>query len=275
VAVYVIGHGLTKAALFMLTGVLLHRFATIDEFDLHACGKRIPAAGVLFAVGGLLLAAIPVVTLFFGKSLLDAAALEDGFPWLPSIFVFSSMFTGGAVLRVAGRVFMGWGPSERSEGRQASQAREEEREETAPRDRTPVLMMIIPALLLAGAIVIGLIPGAVPGIEIAASHFHEHLSYTDWVLRGTPAHFAAAETSHVEPFDYLYGAGAVLGAIGLAALGLFGRPLLDRIPNPVLRPVAVALQGFRALHSGHIGDYIAWWTAGAATLGGASLIFLR
>ena len=33
VAVYVVGHGLTKAALFMCAGVLLHRFATIDEYD--------------------------------------------------------------------------------------------------------------------------------------------------------------------------------------------------------------------------------------------------
>src|SRR5438477_2948132 len=32
VATYVVGHGLTKAALFMLAGVLLHRFGTIDEF---------------------------------------------------------------------------------------------------------------------------------------------------------------------------------------------------------------------------------------------------
>jgi hypothetical protein len=31
----------------------------------------------------------------------------------------------------------------------------------------------------------------------------------------------------------------------------------------------------RELHSGHIGDYIAWWTAGAALFGGASLVFLR
>src|SRR5437588_7350277 len=32
VAVYVVGHGLTKAALFMLTGVLIHRYSDIDEF---------------------------------------------------------------------------------------------------------------------------------------------------------------------------------------------------------------------------------------------------
>jgi hypothetical protein len=30
----------------------------------------------------------------------------------------------------------------------------------------------------------------------------------------------------------------------------------------------------RGLHSGHIGDYIAWWTTAAAMLGGASLILL-
>jgi hypothetical protein len=31
----------------------------------------------------------------------------------------------------------------------------------------------------------------------------------------------------------------------------------------------------RHLHSGHVGDYIALWTTGAAALGGACLIALR
>jgi multicomponent Na+:H+ antiporter subunit D len=275
VAVYVVGHGLTKAALFMLTGVLIHRFSNIDEFDLHGKGRAIPVAGVLFAVGGLLLSAIPVVTLFFGKSLLDGAALDGGYPWLPSIFVISSMFTGGAVLRVTGRVFLGWGPSEARGGRrQANQAREEEDEETAAHDYTPPLMLVVPGLLLLGAIMIGLIPGAVPGIEVAAAHFRDHLSYIDWVLHNR-VHFPPASTSHIEGFDYAYGAGAAIGAMALAGLGLFGGALRERVPTLVLQPVALAVGGLRHLHSGHIGDYIAWWTAGAAALGGASLIFLR
>jgi multicomponent Na+:H+ antiporter subunit D len=273
VAVYVIGHGLTKAALFMVSGVLLHRFATIDEYDLHGKGREVPWAVVLFAIGGLLLSAIPVVTLFLGKSLLDGAALEGGYPWLPAIFVFSSMFTGGAVLRVSGRLW-GFGPSELQAERQAAQAREEEAEEEAPRDYTPPLMLLVPAVLLLGAIVIGLIPGAVPAIEVAAGHFVEHTSYINWVLHGH-VHFAPASTSHIEAFDYAYAGGATLGAVALAALGLFGRPLRRRLPDLLLRPAVVALGGLRGLHSGHIGDYIAWWTAGAAALGGASLIFLR
>ncbi len=275
VAVYVVGHGLTKAALFMLTGVLLHRFATIDEFELHGQGRAVPAAGVLFAIGGLLLSAIPVVTLFFGKSLLDGAALDAGYPWLPAIFVIASALTGGAVLRVTGRVFLGWGRAQAAHESQAEQAHEEEAEEIAPREKTPLLMLLVPGVLLAAAIVIGLIPGAVPGIEVAASHFRDQGSYIGWVLHSAPPHFPPAATSHVEGFDYAYGAAAAAGALAVAALSLFGGRLLALVPKPVLRPVLVGVNGLRALHSGHIGDYIAWWTAGAAALGGTSLIFLR
>lgn len=275
VSVYVAGYGLTQAALFMLAGVLLHRFATIDEFDLHGKGRELPAAGALFFIGGLVLSGIPVVTLFFGRSLLNGASLAAGYPWLPTIYVIASAITGGAVLRVTGRVFLGWGASERREEPQVRQAREEEDEETAPRTFTPPVMLAVPAALLLGAVVIGLIPGAVPGIEIAAAHFRDQLSYIHWVLHGGMPHFAAASTAHVQGFDYLYGAGATLGAVALAAVALFGAPLRRALPAPVVRVPLAAVIALRRLHSGHIGDYIAWWTAGAATLGGASLIFLR
>jgi multicomponent Na+:H+ antiporter subunit D len=275
VATWVAGHGLTKGALFMLVGVLLHRFGTIDEFDLHGKGREIRAAGVMFGIGGLVLSAAPGVTSFFGKSLLDSAALEADYPWLPAVFVLSSILTGGAVLRVTGRVFMGWGAAEREEDVQLAPAARESDEETAPRDRTPPLMLAVPAVLLAGAIVLGLVPGLVPGIERAAAHFYDHAAYARWVLRGQPAHFAPASTSHIETFDYLYAAGGTIGAIGLAALTLFGYPLLRRVPKAVLGPPRTALTALRRLHSGHIGDYIAWWTAGAAALGGASLVLLK
>jgi multicomponent Na+:H+ antiporter subunit D len=276
VATYVVGHGLTKGALFMLTGVLLHRFGSVDEFDLHGRGRAVPVAGVLLALGGLLLAAAPVASTFFGKSLLDAAALEGHYPWLPALFVISSVFTGGAVLRVTARVFLGWGPAEHPEDEHlARAAREEKDEETVERDRTPPLMLVVPAVLLLAVIVVGLIPGAVPGIETAAAHFVDHGAYIHWVLHGGAAPFGPAHTSHVQTYDYLYGAGATLGAIALAALALFGRPLRERLPPVLGRPVTAAVHGLRELHSGHIGDYIAWWTAGAAVLGGSSLVLLR
>jgi multicomponent Na+:H+ antiporter subunit D len=273
VAVYVVGHGLTKAALFMLAGILLHRFRSVDELDLHGRGRALPLVGVLFAVGGLLLAAIPIFTTFFGKSLLDGAAIDGHYPWLPAILVISSAATGGAVLRVTGRVFLGWGPKEGPEDALQGPAREEQDEESAARDRTPPLMVVTPAVLLLGAIVIALIPGAVPGFETAADHFRDHGAYIGWVLRGV-AHFPAVAESHLKGYDYVYGLVATAGVVGVAALGLFGRPLRGGLPDQLLGPVVGAVDGLRRLHSGHIGDYIAWWTTGAAVLGGLSLLLL-
>jgi multicomponent Na+:H+ antiporter subunit D len=274
VAIWVLGHGLTKGALFMLVGVLLHRFGTVDEFDLHGRGREVRAAGVLLGIGGLLLSAVPGVTSFFGKSLLESAALKAHDPWLPAVFVISSILTGGAVLRVTGRVFLGWGAAEREDDVQLARPAREEDEETAARDYTPPLMLVVPAVLLAASIVLGLIPGLVPGIERAASHFHDHAAYARWVLQGAAPHFGPVSTSHVETFDYLYAAGGTLGAIALAGLTLFAPTLHRRFPPAVIEPLRGALAGLRQLHSGHIGDYIAWWTTAAAMLGGASLILL-
>jgi multicomponent Na+:H+ antiporter subunit D len=274
VAAWVLGHGLTKGALFMLVGVLLHRFGTVDEFDLHGRGREVRAAGVLFGVGGLLLSAVPGVTSFFGKSLLESAALKAHDPWLPTVFVISSILTGGAVLRVTGRVFLGWGAAEREEDVHMAGPAQEGDEETAARDYTPPLMLVVPAVLLAASIVLGLIPGLIPGIERAASHFHDHAAYARWVLQGSAPHFEPVSTSHIETFDYLYAAGGTLGALALAGLTLFAPTLHRRFPLAVIEPLRAALSVLRNLHSGHIGDYIAWWTTAAAMLGGASLILL-
>jgi len=46
------------------------------------------------------------------------------------------------------------------------------------------------------------------------------------------------------------------------------------LPQSLIGPLRASLTVLRELHSGHIGDYIAWWTAAAAMLGGASLILL-
>ena len=130
-------------------------------------------------------------------------------------------------------------------------------------------------MLLAAAVLIGLIPGAVPGIERAAAHFADRVGYVGWVLHGGAPHFRPVTTSHVESYDYLYGAAAAVGAVAVAGLALFGAPLRRRLPDGLLRPPLRTLIALRRLHTGHIGDYIAWWTAGTALLGGASLVFLR
>jgi multicomponent Na+:H+ antiporter subunit D len=275
VAVYVVGHGLTKAALFMLAGVLLHRFATIDEFDLHGRGRRLPwITGPLFALGGLLLAACPVFTTFAGKSLLEESSSGAGQGWLVAVFIAVSALTGGAVLRVAGRTFLGWGPSEGPDPLQARAAQEQGDEVNEARDKTPAPMLAVPAVLLALALAVALIPGAVPGFERAAALFADHVGYARWVLRGTSLPLPHLPPSHVSAEDVLYGALSIAGALAAAAVGLFGRPLREALPDRVRAPALTTMHGLRGLHSGHIGDYIAWWTAGAGALGAVCLLAL-
>ena len=64
------------------------------------------------------------------------------------------------------------------------------------------------------------------------------------------------------------------GAAGLAAFGLWRRRLPAALRERGGRALAPALEGLRALHSGHVGDYVAWLTFGTAALGGLFAIGL-
>ncbi|MBV9716744.1 MAG: NADH dehydrogenase, partial [Solirubrobacterales bacterium] len=275
VAVYVVGHGLTKAALFMCAGVLLHRFATIDEYDLHGRGAAVPAVGVMMAMAALLLAGLPPFTTFAGKSLLESGASEAGYGWVIAVYVVVSAVTGGAVLRVVGRVFFGWGPTEAAHPEQAYAAEERVDETRGERDRTPALMVLVPAVLLVGVLVLALIPGAVPGVERLTAGFMVHRDYAAWVLHGVHVPLPELPPSHVSGEDYLYSAIAVGGAVLAGALGLWGRPLREGLPRAIRRPAAGTVFALRGLHNGHIGDYIAWWSAGVSLIGGVCLVALR
>jgi multicomponent Na+:H+ antiporter subunit D len=276
VAVYVVGHGLAKAALFMCAGVLLHRFATVDEYVLHGRGVDLPIVGGLMAVGALLLAAIPPFTTFMGKSLLEeSSSAAGGYGWLIAVYIFVSALTGGAVLRVTGRVFLGWGPAEGAHPGQAQAAEERVDETRDTRDHTPMLMMVVPAVLLLGVLVLGLVPGAVPGAERLAAQFVQHRSYVAWVLHNARVPMPEVPPSHVSAADYGYGAASAIGAMVVAAIGLFGRPLRQSLPAVLDTPTAGAVAALRGLHDGHIGDYIAWWSAGVSLVSGVCLIALR
>jgi multicomponent Na+:H+ antiporter subunit D len=273
-AVYIIAHGLTKGALFMCMGVLLHRFGTVDEFDLHGKGRKLPMLGVLVVAGAVLLAAVPPFTAFAGKSLIESASTKAGYGWLIALFVVVAAATGGAVLRVAGRVFRGWGPAEGPDPSQTRAAHERVDETRDVRDHTPTTMMVVPAVLLVAAALVVFIPGAFDGVQRAAARFTDHAAYAKWVLGGAHVKWPSVEISHVEPLELLYAVLSIVAAVGVAALGLFGRPLRDSLPRRVREPTRTALRKLRHLHSGEIGDYIAWWTAGASVLGAVCLLAL-
>ena len=210
----------------MCAGVLLHRFGTVDEYDLHGRGREIPVVGVLMGIGALLLAAAPPSTAFAGKSLLESASSEAGNGWLVAVFVIVSALTGGAVLRVTGRVFLGWGPSAGPDRSQARAAEERVNEEHGPRDRTPLTMVVVPAVLLGLGARRRALPRGGAGGGAGRRTFRRPPGLYPWVL-GSARRKLAARGPEPRGDDRrtLFGCSRWPAQLAVATLGLFGRSL--------------------------------------------------
>jgi multicomponent Na+:H+ antiporter subunit D len=257
----------------MGVGIMLHRFGTVDEYELRGRGRELPgvAAG-MFVVGGLVLAAAPMLGTFFGKSLIDESALTHGYWWLPAVLVIAAAVTGGAVLRAAGRVFGGYGPAE---PHPAAPQEHEGVETVTERDHTPATMLAPAAVLTACAVVVGLVPGVVHAIEHASQRFMERGAYAATVLHGAHPRVPTAPPSSLHASDFIYASLSLTLALALAWAALSREPLSRHAPRALMHGGRRALAALRALHSGHVGDYVAWLTFAVATLGGLFALTLR
>ncbi|WP_331557501.1 complex I subunit 5 family protein [Actinomycetospora sp.] len=265
--VYLAGHAGVKAALFLLVGVLLARFGSVDEIDLHGAARtgRAPdrLTGALFLLAGLALAGLPPVGAGLGK-----AALEESVPGvLVPVVVGVSVVTAAAVLRAGLRVFLGVGPRpERRVDPERTSGEGEEREMSGRFERVPTTMLAAPTLLLAAAVVVGTLPlvgrvGAAAGERLA-----DGTAYRASVLG--PAH----EAVPVEPVAWhlsgvVTGLGTTVAAVVLALVVLLSGRVPARRRRPVRRAVGRIVLGLERLHSGHVGDYVAWLLFGAAVIG--------
>jgi multicomponent Na+:H+ antiporter subunit D len=270
-AVYVIGHGLVKAALFLCTGIVLHRLGSVNETRLHGRGRKLRVTGVVFTLAGLGLADLPPFGTFRGQGYLDDAAWAHGLPWVMPVFIVCTILSGAAVLRVAGGVFYGLGDAPTEDPRMATMASEETTETGSGRQRTPLTMIIPPAVLLALAVAVGVIPQLGQVIQAAAVRFEDQAGYTATVLSGAhiahPVALAAAGSTAVTVSDVAAGAGSAVGALVLAFLALYWRRL------PVLRrgyePGAGLTRPIQRFQSGVVNDYVVWVVLGLACIGGA------
>ncbi|MFG3009488.1 complex I subunit 5 family protein [Streptomyces cinerochromogenes] len=242
VALYLLGHAGVKAALFACAGVLLDRFASVDEHALHGRGRPLRATAVMFAVGALGLAGLPPFGTALGKAVTEEAV---GGP-LTVVYVAASAVTAGAVLRVTARVFLGLGPRPEDAEYETSGS-DEEPETSGLLRRIPDTMTTVPAVLLAAALAVGVVPGF--GAVVARS-VNEAGS--------GGAHASAHWTAH----GVLLGVASTALAVALAGLA-------------VTRPRWVAAPDWaaplRRLQSGHVGDYVAWLLVGATVLGALAL----
>ena len=276
-ALYVAGHALVKAALFLCTGIVLHRLHSVDETWLHGKGRRLPVTGVIFTVAALGLADLPVFATWLGKGLIEDSGSALGQPWIIVLFVLASVLVGGAVLRVAGGVFYGLGDPPSEDPALAEGAREETGETGSGRGRTPVSMLAPAAILAIAAVGISLVPGLGRAVENAVVRFEDQPAYNATILRGAqvlrPVALHPASPAAVTLSSILTGAGSVAAALVVAALALYWRRL------PVLRRVQAAQSDLRGLmrsfQSGVINDYVTWIVVGLAGIGGALALLIR
>ena len=278
-AVYVAGHAMVKGALFLLVGVIVYRLAKVDEDALLGRGRALRVTGVLFAIGGVALAEAPPFATFTGKAMIEDAGLTLGYWWMPLLFAATSAVVGAAVLRVAGRVFLGWGEDEPDRFGADLVGEEEsgdDEQEHPPHHRTPVLLLAPVVVLLAGALVLGLAPNLPSKAERAAVAFEDRAAYSAAVLHGRDVETPPVEAEPITASALWYGVGSSLAAFALAAFGLFRRRWvpagLRRRVAGVAEPVVVR---FRSLQSGHVGDYTAWFVVGTAVLGGLLAVATR
>lgn len=272
-ALYVVGHGLVKGALFLTAGVLLNRFASVDENYLHGKGRRFPGLAVLFFVAGLALSGLPPFATWLGKSLIEVAADHGGYAWLSPVLLVASALTGGAVLRTGGQVFLGVGAPQ-NEG--ASTPATENKATKENYDRPPWLMVLPVVALLALALAAGLWPGLERGAREAADRLEDRHAYAAAVLDGANHYARAAEEHEGSKLPgVLNGLGAACGAVLLAVVALYRHRVPEAVRAIANRTGGRALAGLRALHSGNVADYVAWVVIGLAVMGGLFSMLFR
>lgn len=255
-ALYVLGHAGVKAALFACTGILLNRYASVDEHELFGRARELPLIGVLFTAGGLALCGLPPFGSGLGKAVAEEAAGHTA-GWLPALYVLVSAVTGGAVLRAALRVFAGAGPRPRDGKDEGPETTGDEEPETAGRLwRIPLPMTAVPAVLLAASLAVGVIPAVGPAMGRAGALFADGTGYRHAVLDGRATAAPELAPPHWSAAGILLGLLSTALAVALAALAV-RRPA--RTGTAPLAPV-------RRLQSGHVGDYVAWMVAGTALL---------
>lgn len=259
---YITGHAAVKAALFVLAGITLNLFGNVDEHALFGAGRHHRAIGLLFVAGGLALAGLPPFGTALGKAVSEDAGLSAGLVWIPVLFVGVSAMTGGAVVRVACRVYFGVGYRPESDAHDETSGKNEDPE--ASITRVPWTMWAPAAVLLAAALAMGVLPGAHTDADWAATLFLQRRAYIAEALSGVHLAAHAAGEPNWTGLGIVLGFVSVLLAVVIAGAALFRVRPASRVPghHALFRPIRLLHQ----MHSGRIGDYVAWLVMGMALL---------
>ena len=267
-AVYAVGHGFDKGALFLLAGTLLHSQRSVDEIDLRGRGDR--RTGIVWACAAVGLAGLPPFGTFSGEEVIGHAARELGAGWIALVTSFVSVLTAAAVMRAGARVFLGWGPA--APEVPGSRKIDEDRETKGPRD-VPWSMTASAVALVALALAAGM-PRLRAAALAAASRFCDPAAYAVSVMDGARGGLAVPSLAP-EPVELLRASFVVVLAAALAAASLFRAALPAEGRKSWRKAVRLVVGLPQRAHTGHVGDYVTWLVLGAAAITGAATLAAR
>jgi multicomponent Na+:H+ antiporter subunit D len=253
--VYAIGHGLVKGALFICAGIVLNESGSIDELELIRQKVGSPLLITIYTGAALGLAGMPPFPTAFGKDLIEGAFSSNAAKLVEAVMIFSSAVTGAAVLRAGGRIFFGWGQMPGEEGT-APTALRTEAEAPRARNLLPSVMILPAAALVVLALIAGLAPHLTRQAEGASILMQDRVAYAAEVLDNHSA--PPVEVTNSLPASWTGGFISTGLAILLALFELFGGRHPMRVPS-ITEP---AVRMLRAIHSGRVGDYVAWIVTG-------------
>jgi len=265
-AVYVIAHAFAKGSLFLVGGILLMTRGGIDELLLHGLGKRLYVAAAAWFIATLALASPPFLGTYTGHALIEDSASKLGYWWVPIVLAFATIGSTAAIFRAGLRIFIGAGAGD-------DPILSQQPSESPPPEEDPELgIMSAVTLLLAVA---GLLCGAWTGLAtraVEAAHtFTDRLGYAAAVLDHRVPPPPAPETWHTTTSSIVW---AVVTLVGSLTIG-FGSVYRNRWPESMTRALDTAYGPIRAIHSGHVGDYVAWLAFGTAVIGGLFAVTIR
>ena len=267
-----LAHALLTAGLFFVVGILHVDHALIDELHLRGRGRGSWALALAWFAATIGLVGTPYVGVYLGHGLIDDGATELGKPWVLALLWLGSALAGAALLRAGARIFLGWGEDDDPLLGKAIE------EDPLERDVLRPLLLGLALVAVVLGVAISVVPGLGQRAEYAADRFRDTSGYAARILHGRPLPPPGSlpVTIHRTSLEsLLYGASATIVAVGLALVGLYRRKLPRAVGVVAGRTLAPPVRSLHALHSGVVGDYVAWITVGTAVVGGVWAVLLR
>jgi NADH-quinone oxidoreductase subunit L len=217
---HLMSHSIFKALLFLAAGAVIHSVGTRDMRQMGGLGKKLPFVRIVFVIGALALAGIPIFNGFWSKEMILEAGMHGNPIWLYVIMLIVAGLTALYTFRCVWLVFFG-----------------EERSELHVHP-VGIFSKIALAPLAIGAVTTWLLAG--PFSKLLAASLPTH---------------ALHEVSTMEMIREVIGTPATYIALAVVTLGLMTWVVREQISGVVkhlrfLETAAVQSFGFEAINQG-------------------------